>query len=111
MSITKFFVRDATVFHPALVASYGDGTRQDFVTATTETVNGWLYQLTEAELVGANRDGTTATHVFRCPLDSNIIASDRLVIDGIRYDVTGPPARNSYGKNIHLRVPLRTTDG
>lgn len=112
MSIERFFVRDVTIVHPALVATYGDGVRDDFVAPTLDTTRGWLHQLTESELVATNRNGETSTHVLRVPEGTNVIASDRIIIDGQTFDIEGPPSSVwRPGGEHHIRVPLRLVNG
>ncbi len=111
MSIDRFFVRDVDILHPALVASYGDAQREDYVDATVTRVKGWLHQLSESELQSATRDAKISTHVLRLPEGTDVLPVDRVRIDGQLFDVDGPPARVwTPGGEHHVKVSLSYTE-
>lgn len=113
MSIDKFFVRDVTILHPSLVASYGAGTIPDHDAPTgTTRVRGWLHQLDESEQQSATRDAEVSTHILRLPVGTPIAFHDQVRVDGQLFNVDGPPARVwRPGGEHHIRVSLRYVDG
>lgn len=113
MTIERLFVRDVTISHPALVASgYGDGTEEDWDTATTVETKGWLAHRTETEIESATRDAAASTHILRLPAGTVIGERDRVTVDAQTFEVVGPPARwwRTQGEH-HVSVVLNTVDG
>lgn len=110
--IERFFVRDVTILHPALVATRYSGTDEDFSAATPVAVKGWLHQLTQSELQSATRDAAVSAYVLRLPRGTVIDEHDRVVIDGDTYSVDGAPHRawTPRGEH-HTRVELTLIEG
>lgn len=113
MSIDTFFVRDVTILTAGTVTdAYGD-TATSWATPTSVAVKGWLAQLEETEPSGPGRALVTVVRdVLRLPIGTPITAGNRVVIDGITYDVDGPPRRVWTPRGAHhLRVNLRAVEG
>jgi hypothetical protein len=109
VSIERFFTRQATVTHPAVVSGYGDATRLDYTVppATTETVMGWLARYSVSQVTTDTRDTPVGNYIFRCPADSNIGATDRLTVDGQDFKIQGEPWKApTPGGAHHLVVSL-----
>lgn len=113
MSLRKYFVRDVTILHPVLVATgYGNSTEPDFTTPTPVLVRGWLDRVTESETETATRDANISAWVLLLPAGTEITSQDRVVVDGMTFEVDGEPARpwSPRGEH-HVRCPLLLTDG
>lgn len=112
MSISRFFVRDVTIVHPSLEATDYGSVEPDYDSGTQTLTKGWLHQLAESEQQTATRDAEVSTHVLRLPVGTAIAARDQVVVDGVVFEVGGPPARAwRPGGEHHVRVPLRYVDG
>jgi hypothetical protein len=112
VSIDRYFVRAARVLHPAQVASYGDATFPDYASGTSESVMGWLEQISGSEVESPTRDAQVSTHRFFCADGSDIFSTDRLVVDGLTFDVDGPSAAVWTPRGgHHLEVSLRYVEG
>ena len=107
--IERFFTREATVTHPAVVNGYGDATSLDYAVppATTEIVMGWLGRYSVAEVTSDTRETPVGNYVFRCAADANITKDDLLTVGGQDFKIQGEPwqAPTPRGEH-HLVVSL-----
>lgn len=117
--IDDFFVHDVTILRAATVTDgYGDSAHT-WTGSTSKVTKGWLAQIQETEAgafgasAGAGRALLAVTRdVLRLPIDTDITAYDRVVVDGITYEVDGKPRRVWTPRGAHhLKVNLRAVEG
>lgn len=111
MSFETMMVTPVTIRRPgAGTDRYGD-TGPDWTSATDVDTTGWLAQLDDGEDF-ANRDAYTSTwRLFLRPAET-LSAGDRVISDGVTFEVDGPPqhARTPTGIH-HIEATLRAVVG
>lgn len=111
MALTNLFVHDVTILHPESGVDANGFTRKAFDDLTGEDVKGWITQAGSSEARG-DREAQTSTWTLVLPSDVPIAATDRVVWQGVTFEVDGAPnlARTPRGAH-HTEVPLRVVDG
>jgi hypothetical protein len=102
--ISKHYNKTATVFRSQWTTDEDDNDISEEV-EQDDTVKGHLQQAS-ATLVANFKDVFTLTHIFWCPVGSDILNGDVLVIDGFRYGVRGIQDNSFIGSNKHLEIQL-----
>lgn len=108
MSFAALLVRDVTILHSTTtIDEYGDPVHTWAGTAVTP---GWLSQLTALEQ--RNSSAEVTTWHLSLPAGTAIEAQDRVTVDGIVYELTGPPNRawTPRGEH-HTECELRLVEG
>ena len=84
----------------------------DWSAATETTTVGWLAQTSGTE-TRDGRDGQVSTWALLLPADASITALDRVVVDGVTYEVDGPPrSARRPGRGVHhVEVTLKLAKG
>lgn len=101
-----------TVLTSAQVQDDYDNTVADWSTATSRTVSAYVRPAAASENV-ADRDAVTAQWQVHTN-DRNIGALDRIVFDGITYEIDGKPLTWDIapdGETGHTKLLLRRVDG
>jgi hypothetical protein len=113
MSFDDMLVRDVTILHAATVVDgYGEPALS-WANPTSTATQGWLGQREETEPQSAGRTAVTVVRdVLQLPAGTVITARDRVVIDGVTYEVDGQP-RNVWTPrgSHHVRVNLTAVAG
>lgn len=110
--IDDYFVRPATRLRADLIDTRSGQTR-DWDNAAELAMKGWLSQATAIEDEDTpGRDARITGTVLVLPADTDVLATDRVSIDGQVYDVDGPPNRpwTPDGEH-HVLVQLRLVEG
>lgn len=89
---------------------YGDRV-PDWATAEQSEVSGWLTATSTTE-TSDSREAITTEWELSLPAETDIVASDRVIADGVTYRIVGSIliARTPSGDH-HLIVHLRTVEG
>lgn len=101
--IEKWYTDSADVNR--LSGSIDSGGAQTFDRTSVGTVLGHLYSAKSDEQNLLQRYEGRTVKKFLCPLTSDIIFSDILIIDSIEYDVVGVMPRQT-GNNNHLEIHI-----
>jgi hypothetical protein len=102
-----------TILRPTVTTGvYGDENR-DWSNPTTTTTTGWLGPVSSSEPVERGRDQlVTTTDVLMLEPTEAVDVIDRIIVDGITYEVNGHPVRARTPRGVHhLEVPLRAVEG
>lgn len=114
MAIEDLFVTHVTVLNPGTATDRYGNDVDDWTTPTTIETSGWLQDLISRRPRPGHgvesldgRDTLTSPHQLFLPADVAISGYSRVVIDGITFEVDGPPAtaRTPEGPH-HLEVQL-----
>ena len=111
MPIEDFWVNPLTVINPGSTTDRNGNVLLDWANPTSEIdTAGWLQDITGSEVQGG-RDTLVSTHTLYLPPDTLINGQSRVVLDGLTFEVTGPPktARTPEGPH-HLELSLRLVD-
>lgn len=111
MTLAGLLVHDVTVLTPAAEADRYGGTVKRWDTATSSTVKGWVSQQSRSENLDGREAQVSGWVLFLHP-DATITGKDRVVWEGITFEVDGPPNPASSPRGLHhYEVPLRVVDG
>lgn len=111
MSLATLMSRTVTIVTPGVrVDAYSDN-QPDWTTATSVATVGWLAQTSTLEDLDG-RNATSSLFSLTLPAGTAIFNKDRVVIDGVTYEVDGSPtsAHTPAGEH-HLEVPLKVVAG
>ena len=110
--LPSFASQTVTVRRAPLVADAHGGYR-DWSVATPSTLTGCLVQPVSSSEEATNRDGVVADARMHAPAGTDVLSSDRLVVDGAEYEVIGEPLRwpSPTGALAHVEVLLRRVEG
>lgn len=92
MSLSGLLVRSGAVLRPAWTTTAHNDRKADWAHATSTTVRCWVSQQSSREI----RDGRAAEirqWVGFFEAGTDIVAGDRVVVDGSTFEVDGPPHR------------------
>lgn len=111
MSFDRLLVQSVTVLTASSTTDRYGNTVVDWTNAASRTVNGWVAQTGSVEeLLG--RDATTTVAVVFLPAGDPITAKDRVVLDGVTYEVDGVPNPANSRRGVHhLQVRLKNVEG
>jgi hypothetical protein len=111
MAIDHFMITPVTIVHPGtLTDRYGD-TRPDWAAATETETTAWLTQLEVSEQL-LRRDAEVADHRLFVRPDVTVAAGDRVVGDGLTFEVVGPPHKARTPTAVHhIEAMLRSVVG
>lgn len=111
MSLTSLMVRPVTILTAGTrTDGYGD-TTLDWTSPTSESSNGWLAQQSSSDSLDG-RNATTTALVLDLPAGTPITAQDRVVIDGVTYEVSaGPMSAWTPRGEHHIECQLRLVRG
>lgn len=108
------FVHDVTIIRCGTTTNrYGDVER-DWTTATETTTRGWLSQSAQSENL-QGRDALIRIAELFLPAGTDINGWDRVVYDGITYELAGPP-HNAVSPRLgggvhHIECQLSAVEG
>lgn len=110
MGIESFFVVPIEIQQPVIVTDRYGNPQEDWDNATKIETTGWLQDLSSYEALG-NRDTISVSSMLYLATGTDINAHDRVVADGVTYEVDGVPkiARTPLGEH-HLEATLRVFD-
>ncbi|MGH6656627.1 MAG: hypothetical protein ACRDVE_15665 [Actinocrinis sp.] len=113
MSIERLFVRSVTVLDGVDVPTgYGNATRLDWSNPTPRITKGWLGPYSGESENALDRDQQMADATLYLPADDPITALSRVQIDGVTYQVTGPPSPPFTPRGPHhVEVDLKIVKG
>lgn len=79
--------------------------------ATRETVKGWV-SLNSHDEDDTRREAQVSEWMAWFNPDTDITGADRIVWDGITFEVDGPPVKRRTPRGVHhIEVPLRVVEG
>lgn len=111
MSIARLLTQPVVILRARVSANrYGDDIVDWANTDETSTL-GWLTQLSGREVLGT-RDAQVSDWKLYLAADVDIDAGDRVLADGVTYEVDGPPhhAHTPRGPH-HIEVALHAVTG
>ncbi len=111
MSFTHLLTQPVTILRAATSTDGVGDTIEDWSTPTETTVNGWLTQISESEVINRRDAQISDAHLF-LDADVDILATDRVIANGVLYEVNGPPAHAHTPRGPHhLEVALNAVSG
>lgn len=112
MPIEAYFVHSILIRSFATTTDrYGDSAIA-VTQATDRSARGWLGPPTVAQLTVDGRNEQRIERILRMPLGSEISPNDQVVVDGLVYELDGPPwiAQSKLGGD-HLAARLLAVEG
>lgn len=111
MTLTSLLVHDVTILTPSTDTDRYNDAVKDWGDATETGVKGWVSQRTQTE-DHDQREAQVSGWILYLHPDASITGKDRIVWEGITFEVDGPPnpAWTPRGEH-HLEVPLRVVTG
>lgn len=111
MSISHLLTQSVTIQRAGTRTDGVGDTQPDWSTPVETEVLGWLTQLSASEVLG-NRDAQVSDWRLFLPADTTINAGDRVVANGITYEVDGLPANRPTPRGPHhLEAALHAVVG
>lgn len=110
MSLPTFATQTVTVQRAGLVTDHGAQV-PDWTNPTVHAVTGCSVQPAGGSEDRVNRDAVTTQFTLYAPLDADVRATDRVVFDGVTFEVDGPPRRWATGVLDHIEANLRVVNG
>jgi hypothetical protein len=113
MSIERLFVRTVTILTGTEVGTgYGTATRLDWTDPTPTVAVGWLGPYSGESENDADRDQQMADATVYLPAGTALTALDRVRVDGVTYQVTGPPTTPFTPRGgHHVEADLKVVKG
>jgi head-tail adaptor len=111
VSLAGLLVRPVTILQATTTTDRNGATSRSWTSPTLTDTTGWLAQNTATEDLN-HRDGEISTWVLYLPADTTIAATDRVVLDGQTFEVTGPPNPAWTPRGVHhLEVTVKLMVG
>jgi hypothetical protein len=98
---------------PTIADSHNDTARRDWAHAVSHDVENCYFELGASEEVLVGRDAVKIAATVFAPAGTDVLATDRIVYEGIEYAVDGQPmVRRSFSRRLdHLEVVLKEWTG
>lgn len=98
---------------PLRVADGHGGFEDDFTGVPLVPLPGWAVDAGATVEDTQNRDGALIRFTVRGPIDSDVLAGDRITYDGDRYQIEGAPAKQPgpSSRTSHVTLLLKRWEG
>lgn len=111
MTFSGLLVHDVTILTPGTQADRYGGTDKRWDNAEEATVKGWVAQQSRSEVTDG-REAQVSGWVLYLDPDATVTGKDRIVWEGITFEVDGPPNPAWTPRGLHhYEVPLRAVTG
>lgn len=99
-----------TVWRASVVTDHGNDVR-DWGTADSHDLDNCSVQPAPGPEDRINRDAITTIWTVYAPITADVLDTDRVEVNGIRYDIDGSVRRWQTGILDHLEIPLKDVEG
>lgn len=112
MSLTRLLVHTVTIRRPGTTTDRYGATVKDWATATDTDVDGWVAQTSAIEVNDLGREGEHSDWTLVVPVDTDLLAGDRVIWNDTTFEVDGPPNRawTPRGEH-HVEARLKLVEG
>lgn len=100
MSFKKMLTTPVTIVRAAVVTDRYGAESADWTNARRTSTVGWLNDVSSSEVVDG-RDALISGWKLYLPADADVTGFDRVEIDGVTYEVNGPPSKAQTPKRVH----------
>lgn len=111
MSLTRLLVHSVTIRRAGSSTDRYGATVKDWATATDAVVDGWVAQTSALEVTDT-REAQVSSWTLYVPEGTDLLGGDRVLWDGITFEVDGPPNRawTPRGEH-HVEARLKLVEG